>query len=425
MPDLQMPSALRFMLAARRIELEGLEGLALTCELVTHIGELIHTLQRERGYTNLYLAKLTPAHLAYLDQLSENALEIERVVRERFDRMDLESNSATDRARLFNRIAHVLHGFDELSGLRRRIRDQMLEPADATAAFTRMIGGLLAVVFEAADTAADPVVTRVLVAMFNFTQGKELAGQERACGVGGFSLGYFDPPRRERMEQLAHSQERCFETFLDFADERAREMWFNSANSDVNGKHARLRAMALRTSEKDQVSPELSELWFDVCTERMDALKGVQDHLYKLLHSSCERGIQQARADLDNHRALLKRLGSLERQDEREFSKLFNIHASELGSSDSDTLGPHLSRSVLDMLQAQTQRLVAATEQLDEAREALNERRVVERAKKLLMDEYQVSESQAYSRLRKTSMERGERLVDVAQSLLDLAARRR
>lgn len=425
MPDRQMPSALRFMLAARRIELEGLEGLAQTCELVTRISELIHTLQRERGYTNLYLAKLTHAHLVYLDHLTEDALEIERVVRQLFDNMDLECNSATDRARLFNRIAHVLHGLDELPGLRRRTREQMLTPGDATAAFTRMIGALLAVVFETADTAVDPVITRVLVAMFNFMQGKELAGQERACGVGGFSQGYFDAPRRDRLEQLAHSQERCFETFLEFADDWARELWFNAATSNLNAQQARMRAMALRTSEKDKVSPELSEVWFEVCTERMDGLKTVEDHLSRLLHGSCQDGIQQARSDLDNHRSLLKRLGSLERQDEGEFAKLFNIHTSDLGGNLQESMGPQVSRSVLDMLQAQTQRLVTATEQLDEAREALNERRVIERAKQLLMEEYKVGESQAYVRLRKASMERGQRLVDVAQSIIDLAARRR
>lgn len=443
MPERKMPPALRFMLAARRIELEGLEALALTCELVTRISELIHTLQRERGYTNLYLAKLTDPHKVYLDHLTEDALEVEQVVRARFEGMDLESNSAADRARLFNRIAHVLHGFDELPGLRRRVREQMVTPSDATAAFTRMIGGLLAVVFEAADTAVDPAVTRVLVAMFNFMQGKELAGQERACGVGGFSQGFFDAPRRDRLEQLAHSQERCFETFLDFADDWARQLWFNTAISTINTQQARMRAMALRTSEKDKVSPELSEVWFDVCTQRMDALKGVEDHIERLLHGSCEQGIKQARADLDNHRVLLKRLGNLAGQDEP--ARLFNVQASDLASGlasnlpgnlpgnlagslaggPESALGPQVSRSVLDMLQAQTQRLISATEQLDEARDSLNERRIIERAKKLLMEEYQVSESQAYVRLRKTAMERGERLPIVAQGLLDLAARRR
>lgn len=424
MPDRQMPSALRFMLAARRIELEGLEGLARTCELVMRISELVHGLQRERGYTNLYLARLTEPHLVFLDHLTEDALAAEAVVRQRFDSMDLESNSATDRARLFNRIAHVLHGLDELPGLRRRIRDQLVAPSDATAAFTRMVGGLLTVVFEAADTAVDPVITRVLVAMFNFMQGKELAGQERACGVGGFSQGFFDAPRRDRLEQLAHSQERCFETFLDFADDRARDLWFDAATSQLNAQQARMRAMALRTSEKDKVSAELSEVWFDVCTVRIDALKGVEDHLSQLLRSRCDEGIRQARADLDNHRALLKRLVGLDAQADQQPTTLFNVQANDLDSSLQGPLGPSLGRSVLDLLQAQTQRLVTATEELEDAREALNERRVVERAKQLLMAQYKVSESQAYVRLRKTSMERGERLVDVAQNLLALAARR-
>lgn len=35
---------------------------------------------------------------------------------------------------------------------------------------------------EAADVAADPAVSRLLVALFNLMQGKEFAGQERADG---------------------------------------------------------------------------------------------------------------------------------------------------------------------------------------------------------------------------------------------------
>ena len=45
MPDTTMPPALAFMLAARRCELQGLESLAVTCELVTCISRLVHALQ--------------------------------------------------------------------------------------------------------------------------------------------------------------------------------------------------------------------------------------------------------------------------------------------------------------------------------------------------------------------------------------------
>ena len=39
-------------------------------------------------------------------------------------------------------------------------------------------------------------------------------------------------------------------------------------------------------------------------------------------------------------------------------------------------------------------------------------------------EEYQMSEGDAYERLRVSSMERGQRMVDVAQALLNLAAGR-
>ena len=46
MPHKKMPATLRFMLAARRSELLGLEDLAQTCALVTRVSQLVHALQK-------------------------------------------------------------------------------------------------------------------------------------------------------------------------------------------------------------------------------------------------------------------------------------------------------------------------------------------------------------------------------------------
>ncbi|MEQ7918254.1 nitrate- and nitrite sensing domain-containing protein [Xanthomonas sp. WHRI 1810A] len=424
MTDTTMPSALRFMLAARRSELQGLEGLAQTCELVTRIGELVHALQRERGYSNLFLGSQTAAHLAQLNALTDEAKVIERHVVERFEGIDLEAASASDRARLFNRLAYVMHGLDELPRLRRRIRDHLLTPLDATAALSRLIGGLLAVVFEAADTAIDPVTTRVLVAMFNFMQGKELAGQERAAGVTGFAAGYFDPPLRDRIAHLAHSQERCFQTFAEFTDAAGLGLWRALQASDTFGHVIQLRGVALKTCETAKVDSTLSQLWFELNTQRIDAMREVEVHLAAVLLDTCQTSIKQARADLDNHRALLNRLVSLESAGGVDQALLFNIQALDLDSAPQDGLGHHLGRSVLDLLHSQTQQLLSANDERDEAREALSERKLVERAKRLLMDEHRLSESEAYERLRVSAMERGQRMVDVAQTLLAFAAGR-
>ena len=47
------------------------------------------------------------------------------------------------------------------------------------------------IIFEAADIASDPTITRLLVALFNFMQAKEYAGQERAWGRYWFRRNSF------------------------------------------------------------------------------------------------------------------------------------------------------------------------------------------------------------------------------------------
>ena len=57
---------------------------------------------------------------------------------------------------------------------------------------------------------------------------------------------------------------------------------------------------------------------------------------------------------------------------------------------------------------------------IDSARTELKERKTIERAKGLLMQRQGLSEPEAYARLRKTAMDKGLRLYEVAQRMLDV-----
>jgi two-component system, response regulator / RNA-binding antiterminator len=59
--------------------------------------------------------------------------------------------------------------------------------------------------------------------------------------------------------------------------------------------------------------------------------------------------------------------------------------------------------------------------ELADARNQLEERKVVDRAKGLLMNRQGLTEQEAYSRLRKAAMDKGIRLSEVAQRLIDAA----
>ncbi|MBL8329400.1 MAG: ANTAR domain-containing protein [Rubrivivax sp.] len=82
-------------------------------------------------------------------------------------------------------------------------------------------------------------------------------------------------------------------------------------------------------------------------------------------------------------------------------------------------LQPHRLAPVLKVAIARFEQDRALRAQLEDAELKLSERKQIERAKGLLMDEIGLSEEQAYAHLRKLAMDRGQRLAEVAQRVID------
>lgn len=85
-------------------------------------------------------------------------------------------------------------------------------------------------------------------------------------------------------------------------------------------------------------------------------------------------------------------------------------------------------RPILDVAMARFQHEQALRKELDDTRNELNElsatlqdRKVIDRAKALLMERQSLSEPDAYARLRKAAMDKNLKLVEVAQRILDVA----
>jgi response regulator NasT len=84
-------------------------------------------------------------------------------------------------------------------------------------------------------------------------------------------------------------------------------------------------------------------------------------------------------------------------------------------------LAPERVKPVLDVAMARFQHEESLRSELAEARNQLSERKVIERAKGLLMHRNGIGEQEAYARLRKTAMDKGLKLADVAQRIVDVA----
>ncbi|MFZ6734186.1 ANTAR domain-containing response regulator [Undibacterium sp. Ji42W] len=78
-------------------------------------------------------------------------------------------------------------------------------------------------------------------------------------------------------------------------------------------------------------------------------------------------------------------------------------------------------KPVLDVAMARFNADQKLRSELSDTKAKLQERKVIERAKGLLMERHHLSENEAYQKMRKQAMEKNLKLVDLAQRMLDVA----
>jgi len=86
-----------------------------------------------------------------------------------------------------------------------------------------------------------------------------------------------------------------------------------------------------------------------------------------------------------------------------------------------DGLTPERLKPVMDTAIARFQMMRQMRTELAETRRALEERKVIDRAKGLIMKSKSVGEDEAYALLRKAAMDQGRRVADVAEALVTSA----
>ncbi|MCH8543012.1 MAG: nitrate- and nitrite sensing domain-containing protein [Alcanivorax sp.] len=425
------PCATDFIIASRQCEIDDLSHLMRMGQLVAVISNLIHALQRERGASNVHLGSGGERFAAQLDDLRAASDELAQEFYAALNEVASRTIGVQSGARLFSRIAHAVHVLEGLEPLRARIRALDLAPDEAVRQYSAMVGGLLAVVFEAADAAMDPTISRLLVAMFNFMQGKELAGQERALGAAGFAQGEFDAAHAERLSDLIDGQERCFDIFVEFADAESQALWCTALGGTDQAEVERLRRLACTGNlsallRSEGASAHIADHWFLLMTARIDAMKEVEDHLEDQLQALCTERLEQARSRLAEQAS---RIGALQQDDATDATEEAEL-PEDSGSFvvfcgaerySSESVSPRLGRAIIEMVHDQSQRLQSMQDELNAAREALEERKVVERAKALLMKHRKLQEDDAHRLLRKMAMNQGKRLIDVARAVVSMA----
>src|SRR6266852_3343730 len=86
-----------------------------------------------------------------------------------------------------------------------------------------------------------------------------------------------------------------------------------------------------------------------------------------------------------------------------------------------DGLKKERVKHILDMCISRFNAFTRLQDELDRAKSALAERKVIDRAKGILMKARNITEEEAYALMRRTAMNENKKIVDIAQSVVTAA----
>jgi hypothetical protein len=408
------------VLRAKQLEIDAVRHLARRAELVDAVGQLIQALQRERGASSIFLASQGLRFADMRRAIVDEARPVEVRLREVFAEHLAPAEGAT--ATTLSLMAWALLGLDALGALRTQIERQVLSAHDAVAAFSHLIAGLIELVFHVADAAALPSISRLLVAFVHLVQAQEAAGQERAVGALLFASGTCGEVHQQRVVHLIDAQERSLSVFADFAEPALRDWWAQQQDLPEAARLERLRRMLGSARPAATLDSNLSDPWFEVCSHRIDQLWRLQTDLVARLKSDCAARIAEAQQDLQDSQGLLRRLRDNPPARTHAVDRFFDTAAvpGPLAPAVPSGDGTSASPTIVELLQTQAARMANMESELEAARRALHERKVIERAKGVLMARLGLNEEAAFRTLQKASMDQNRRLLDVAEATLSL-----
>ncbi len=422
MPDLAAAplSVSSLVLRSRQLEIDAVRHLASRAALVDVVGQLIEGLQRERGASGIYLASKAQRFADMRRKIIDEVQPLEAQLRNEFALHVEPAQGAT--AKALSLMAWALLGLDSLPALRSQIDNQAMTAHDSVAAFSHLIAGLIELVFHVADAAGLPSVSRLLVALLHLVQAQEEAGQERAMGALLYASGQGSEAHQQRVLHLIDAQERSLRVFAEFAEPALRARWEQLQLAPGIAQLERLRRTLCVAKPGAALDSNLSDAWFDVCTERINALWHIQVELVQRLCEDCEARILEARQDLQDSKGLLRGLRDNPPQRTHAVDRFFDIAIAPETVPEQAAAAAQVgeSASLLDLLRTQSARMANMEAELEAARRTLNERKVIERAKGVLMARLGMNEEVAFRVLQKTSMDQNRRLLEVAEATLSL-----
>jgi methyl-accepting chemotaxis protein len=260
-------------------------------QLSTVYSDLVHELQKERGSTAGFLGSK--------GKKFSNKLKVQRGLTD--DKAQTRVNYWRENAHNDKAIISLNHLINqhlaELESIRQQVDSQTIKITTAINYYTKLNAKLLSISTLTSQVSTNSNITKEIIAYYNFLQGKERAGIERAVLSSTFANNAFSTGMLEKFIILTSEQNTYFTSFEAFSTIENVNYFKQKLNTPEVNEVIKMRKIALEKSSTGQFDID-SLYWFEQSTSRIGQLKKIENSLAKTLLANTTEVKSQAEYSL-------------------------------------------------------------------------------------------------------------------------------
>ncbi|MDX9945713.1 MAG: nitrate- and nitrite sensing domain-containing protein, partial [Azonexus sp.] len=274
--------------------LQSLDKVADAQQIAIASGALAHELQKERGLSAGYLSSKGQKFRSELSSQRQLTDKVFSAYNQQIAQIDRQGLSATAQEKL----SAGADAMALINDKRKDIDSLDLDPPLSFAYYSSTIDQLLDMVTESGKISTQDLTSKALSALDLFLRSKENAGRERAVVNGIFSANQPVTSAQFRsLSSVVAAQAAYSKLFLAVADSQRKQDFEQLLSGQTNLEVERLRGLVFARATEGNFGVD-APFWFKTITEKIDAMKGIEDHLVADLSDKSATLVRQARFSL-------------------------------------------------------------------------------------------------------------------------------
>ncbi|MFA0480885.1 methyl-accepting chemotaxis protein [Vibrio splendidus] len=249
--------------------------------------ELVHELQKERGMTAGFIGSQGTKFVSELRAQRTSADN------RRNQRTEYWQSAEIDLPQISRLNTEISQSLNQITSIRNRVDSQSIPLSEALGYYTKLNAKLLSVSALIAELSSDATITTETIAYYNFLQGKERAGIERAVLNNTFSKDEFGPGMLVKFISLVTEQNTYFSNFEVLGNPDNVRFFEQQLNDRSVAEVEKLRDVAESKMSGFDVDPVY---WFAQSTARIVQLKKTENQLADSLIALTDQKTQQAQS---------------------------------------------------------------------------------------------------------------------------------